>query len=129
MLLRELISELRGYIDVALLDGRLKHLFDEFDQESKLIFVQASLITRVLKFWKLAGRCARARCCVSNYYFSAQLPVGREYSNVTSFSAPPSQRVLRIWSKLDSLARQTLRVFVPGGIGKKDIFEGSKIEK
>lgn len=72
---------------------------------------------------------ARARCCVSNYYFSAQSPVGKEYSNVTSFSALPSQRVLRIWSKLDSLTRQMVRVFVPGGIGKKDIFEGSKIEK
>lgn len=72
---------------------------------------------------------ARARCCVSNYYFSAQSPVGKEYSNVTSFSALPSQRVLRIWSKLDSLTRQMVRAFVPSGIGKKDIFEGSKNEK
>lgn len=61
MLLKELISELRGYIKVALLDGRIKHLFDENNQESKLIFVQASLITRVLEFWKLASGCEKGQ--------------------------------------------------------------------
>ena len=72
---------------------------------------------------------ALARSCVSKYYFLAQSPTGRDYSNVTSFSALPSQRALRIWSKLDSFARQMVRSFKPGGVGKKDIFESSKIEK
>ena len=72
---------------------------------------------------------ARARYCVSNYYFSAQSPTGRDYSNVTSFSALPSHRLLRIWSKLDSLARQMVRSIKPSGIGKQDIYESSEIEK
>lgn len=61
MLLKQLMCELRGYIDVALLDGRIKHLSDDFDQESKLIFVQPSLITRALNFWKLASRCEKGQ--------------------------------------------------------------------
>ena len=72
---------------------------------------------------------ALARYCISNYYFSAQSPTGRDYSNVTSFSALPSHRLLRIWSKLDSLARQMVRSIKPSGIGKQDIYESSEIEK
>ena len=69
------------------------------------------------------------RCCVSNYYFSPQSPTGQDYFNVTSFSALPSQRLLRAWSKFDSYSRGIVRSLVPGGVGKKDIFTSSKIEK
>ena len=71
----------------------------------------------------------QTRYCVSNYYFSPQSPTGKDYFNVTSFSALPSQRLLRVWSKFDSFGRQMIRSFIPRGVGKKDTFRGSKIEK
>ena len=74
-------------------------------------------------------RAPSARCCVSNYYFSAQSPTSRDYFNVTSFSALPSQRFLRGWGRVDSAARQIVRFLIPRGVGKKDLFKGSKIEK
>ena len=69
------------------------------------------------------------RYCVSNYYFSPQSPTGKDYFNVTTFSALPSQRFLRVWSKLDSFARQMIRYVSPKGFGREDVFDSSKIEK
>lgn len=66
----------------------------------------------------------RLRCCVSNYYFSPQSPIGRDYYNVTSFSARPEQRIRRIVAWVDGKTRQAVRWLVPKGLGKKDIFEG-----
>tara|TARA_X000000368_G_scaffold390475_1_gene353722 strand:- start:11414 stop:12220 length:807 start_codon:yes stop_codon:yes gene_type:complete len=63
------------------------------------------------------------RSCVSNYYFSPISPTGNHYSNVTSFSALPDQKFLRLWSKIDAFGRQILRLLIPRGIGKKDTYE------
>ena len=67
----------------------------------------------------------RMRCCVSNYYFSAASPIGRDYFNVTSFSARPEDKALRALAWADSKLRRAVRVLVPSGLGKKDVYKGS----
>lgn len=67
------------------------------------------------------------RKCVSNYYFSTKSPTGKEYFNVTSFSARPEQPVLRLLAAADNGVRQTLRKLVPYGLGKKDVYQGPKV--
>jgi Rps23 Pro-64 3,4-dihydroxylase Tpa1-like proline 4-hydroxylase len=42
------------------------------------------------------------RMCVSNYYFSAESPTGREYHNVTSFIGRPEEPLVRTLLRLDS---------------------------
>lgn len=64
------------------------------------------------------------RKCVSNYYFSRRSPTGREYFNVTAFSAPPSQPLLRLWSSIDSVLRHLVRKVRPEGIGVVDVYDG-----
>lgn len=66
----------------------------------------------------------RLRCCVSNYYFSPRSPTGHAYFNVTSFSARPDQKARRVLAWADSKLRQVIRHFIPGGMGKKDVYEG-----
>lgn len=50
------------------------------------------------------------RCCVSNYYFSSETPVGEknDYYHVTSFNGRPKQKLIRIYCKIDN----TLRSFI-----------------
>lgn len=64
------------------------------------------------------------RCCVSNYYFSAESPTGKPYSNVTSFSARPEQKVRRAVAWVDTRARQGVRKLFPRGLGRKDVYAG-----
>jgi len=66
------------------------------------------------------------RCCVSNYYFSPRSPTGKDYFNVTSFSARPEQPLLRLLAKVDNGLRMAVRAVVPQGLGKKDVYEGPK---
>lgn len=66
----------------------------------------------------------RVRCCVSNYYFSPRSPIGRDYFNVTSFSARPEQKVRRAFAWADSKFRQAVRLVAPSGLGKKDVYQG-----
>ncbi|AXR66174.1 2OG-Fe(II) oxygenase [Leptospira mayottensis] len=62
------------------------------------------------------------RNCVSNYYFSPKSPIGKEYFNVTSFSAPPEQRLKRMLSNIDNQLRNLVRFVKPTGFAKKDIY-------
>jgi Rps23 Pro-64 3,4-dihydroxylase Tpa1-like proline 4-hydroxylase len=62
------------------------------------------------------------RCCVSNYYFSEHSPESKEYFHVTSFSARPNQKIRRIYSKVDALARNTARILFKSGVGKRDVY-------
>lgn len=71
-------------------------------------------------------RVESVRKCVSNYYFSPRSPIGADYFNVTSFSARPEQPFLRLLAGVDNRLRQTLRKLVPHGLGKKDVFQGTK---
>jgi Rps23 Pro-64 3,4-dihydroxylase Tpa1-like proline 4-hydroxylase len=66
----------------------------------------------------------RLRCCVSNYYFSPLSPTGRDYFNVTSFSARPEQKLLRAVAWADNKLRQAIRFIAPSGVAKKDIYQG-----
>jgi Rps23 Pro-64 3,4-dihydroxylase Tpa1-like proline 4-hydroxylase len=69
-------------------------------------------------------RVDRLRCCVSNYYFSPDSPTGVDYRNVTSFSAWPEQRVLRVLAWVDGKVREFVRLLAPAGVGKKDLYRG-----
>ncbi len=64
------------------------------------------------------------RNCVSNYYFSKKSPTGGDYFNVTTFSAPPERRSLRLLSKIDAGVRQLVRMLKPEGIGSVDVYTG-----
>ena len=64
------------------------------------------------------------RRCVSNYYFSPSSPTGANYFNITAFSARPEQKLLRAVTWADSLLRSAVRRVVPGGVGRKDVYEG-----
>ena len=68
----------------------------------------------------------RVRKCVSNYYFSSESPTGENYFNVTSFSARPDQPFRRILARLDNQLRHGIRKIAPAGLGKKDVYKGSK---
>lgn len=64
------------------------------------------------------------RKCVSNYYFSRRSPTGEDYFNITAFSAPPSQPMLRLWSRFDAGLRQFVRRIKPDGLGPVDVYDG-----
>ncbi len=49
-----------------------------------------------------------ARCCVSNYYFSAASPDGSDYYHVTSFMGRPEQPLLRFVNAADNSLRQQI---------------------
>lgn len=66
------------------------------------------------------------RCCISNYYFSPESPVGESYSHVTSFSARPDQKIRRMMSWLDNRVRSGVRMLFPFGLGKDDVYKGRR---
>lgn len=63
------------------------------------------------------------RCCVSNYYFSAESPEDHDYFHVTSFMARPEQPLARMWNSADNLLRSGLRRVVRQGLAKKDFYQ------
>jgi hypothetical protein len=60
----------------------------------------------------------KARCCVSNYYFTKNSPELRDYYHVTSFLGRPDQTAIRIWGRADNLARQCVSVLTGTSRGK-----------
>jgi len=66
----------------------------------------------------------RIRCCVSNYYFSPRSPIGKDYFNITAFSARPEQKLRRAIAWVDATLRQAVRKVVPRGLGRNDVYEG-----
>jgi hypothetical protein len=64
------------------------------------------------------------RCCVSNYYFSTESPIGRPYRHVTSFSARPEQKLRRVVCRIDNRVRQGVRKMFPRGLGRTDVYGG-----
>lgn len=67
---------------------------------------------------------AATRKCVSNYYFSKKSPTGSDYFNITKFSAPLDQPLLRLLSKIDAGVRQFVRILKPYGVGPVDVYTG-----
>jgi Rps23 Pro-64 3,4-dihydroxylase Tpa1-like proline 4-hydroxylase len=68
----------------------------------------------------------KQRVCVSNYYFSADSPIGDPYFNVTSFNGRPNQKIRRMYSYFDGKLRNFIRYLFPKGIGKVDVYHGKK---
>ncbi|PQA86535.1 2OG-Fe(II) oxygenase [Hyphococcus luteus] len=60
-----------------------------------------------------------ARCCVSNYYFSAASPDGADYYHVTSFMGRPEQPFLRFVNAADNMLRQQIASRLKISRGKK----------
>ena len=48
------------------------------------------------------------RCCMSNYFFSAQSPSSSVYYHVTSFLGRPGRPLRRLWGRVDNWLRQTV---------------------
>lgn len=66
----------------------------------------------------------RSRCCVSNYYFSAQPLENHEYFHVTSFRGRPEQPVRDLVLQGDIALRQGIRkVFKKGIVDNKHVYE------
>jgi Rps23 Pro-64 3,4-dihydroxylase Tpa1-like proline 4-hydroxylase len=65
---------------------------------------------------------AGPRCCVSNYYFSAQSPDGTEYFHVTDFSAPPDKPLQRLIARADGRLRRAVRFVKRSGFSRRDYF-------
>lgn len=71
------------------------------------------------------------RCCVSNYYFSAQSPDGSEYFHVTSFTGRPGQIAKRAIAPIDNGARGFVAKILGTGSGKDQMnqFPSETIDK
>lgn len=116
----------------SLLDGGHLELWDTAVRRNVVVesrFNRLALMETTPTSWHSVCAVTRpdgVRRCVSNYYFSPLSPTGRDYFNVTSFSARPEQPSRRLLAKADGLLRQGIRKLVPGGIGKKDVYEGPK---
>lgn len=64
------------------------------------------------------------RKCVSNYYFSARLPIGENYFNITESSVPPKHLLFRLWRAAYAGLRQFMRKIKPEGLGPEDVYQG-----
>lgn len=63
------------------------------------------------------------RCCVSNYYFSPDSPLGYDYYHVTSFHGRPEEPFKRIICQVDNFLRSGIRKVIKSGLGKKDVYQ------
>lgn len=59
------------------------------------------------------------RCCVSNYYFSAESPDELDYFHVTSFSGRPEEPGKRLLGYFDNRLRNTVSKALGTGRGRK----------
>jgi Rps23 Pro-64 3,4-dihydroxylase Tpa1-like proline 4-hydroxylase len=60
----------------------------------------------------------RARCCVSNYYFSKYSPYGSSYFHVTSFTGRPKEHFRRAYGLIDNGIRNLVSSLLGIGRGK-----------
>jgi Rps23 Pro-64 3,4-dihydroxylase Tpa1-like proline 4-hydroxylase len=117
--------------DWSLENGGNLELWDGFVQKNVTIvsrFNRLAIMETTPSSWHSVCevRVEGVRKCISNYYFSPRSPNGVDYFNVTSFSARPEQPFLRLLAGVDNRLRQTIRKVVPYGLGKKDVFVGTK---
>lgn len=79
-------------------------------QEIPSLFNRLVIMETGRRSWHSVNRVAvdAARCCVSNYYFSAASPDGGEYYHVTSFMGRPEQPLLRFVNAADNMLRQQI---------------------
>ena len=69
-----------------------------------------------------AVRVDRPRCCVSNYYFSPDLPEGHEHFHIPRLYCADGTKVRRVVAAVDSHARAAVRKLIRLGLGKQDIY-------
>ncbi|MBL4284411.1 2OG-Fe(II) oxygenase [Vibrio fluvialis] len=67
------------------------------------------------------NRVSKARCCVSNYYFSQNSPSGNDYFHITAFMGRPEEKLKRITSFFDNSLRQTIAQLTKTGRGKGQV--------
>ena len=58
------------------------------------------------------------RCCVSNYYFTKESPLGKDYYHVTSFTGRPGQTWQRLYGSVDNFMRQKIATIFKLNRGK-----------
>lgn len=111
----------------SLADGGHLQLWDP--KVRKSVAVPSSFNTLVLmetnrQSWHSVGTVIGSgpRCCVSNYYFSAQSPDGSEYFHVTDFSAPPDKPLQRLLARADGRLRTAARFVRRSGFSRRDYF-------
>ncbi|MFJ2712447.1 2OG-Fe(II) oxygenase [Pseudomonas sp. NPDC087346] len=76
--------------------------------------------TNKLSWHSVSGvRVETARCCVSNYYFSATSPDDHEYFHVTSFSGRPEETGRRLLGIVDNSLRNVISKVLRVGRGTK----------
>ncbi len=66
------------------------------------------------------------RCCISNYYFSAEPAESQEYFHVTSFRGRPEQKLRDLVLRGDIALRMGVRKLFPKGIVKNKHFYDKK---
>ena len=68
------------------------------------------------------------RCCISNYYFTEEIPKERkkDYFHVTSFTGRPSENFRRLYGSIDNVLRNTISRVLRFGRGKKLINKREK---
>ncbi len=62
-----------------------------------------------------------SRCCVSNYYFTIDSPLEKDYYHVTSFYGRPGQTWQRLYGSLDNFMRQQIATTFKITRGKKQV--------
>jgi Rps23 Pro-64 3,4-dihydroxylase Tpa1-like proline 4-hydroxylase len=60
-----------------------------------------------------------SRCCVSNYYFTKESPLKKDYYHVTSFTGRPDQTWQRLYGSVDNYMRQKVATFFKVSRGRK----------
>ncbi|HXG63898.1 MAG TPA: 2OG-Fe(II) oxygenase [Blastocatellia bacterium] len=91
--------------NLELWDSRVRRAYPILSRFNRLVVMETHASS-----WHSVNRVLvdAPRLCVSNYYFSSRPPGGKSYSNMTTFTGRPEERVKRIILNLDGLARNAL---------------------
>lgn len=112
--------------DWALADGGNFELWDDARRVPKTLVSTANRLV-VMETNKTSWhsvspvRADRARCCVSNYYFSDVSPDTTEYFHVTSYSGRPGETVKQVVGMVDNALRNVVSKTLKIGRGRNRI--------
>lgn len=110
--------ELDNGANFELWDERVKNATTIVSKYNRLVLMETHS-----KSWHSVSRnrVSKARCCVSNYYFSQSSPSGKDYFHITAFMGRPEEKLKRITSCFDNLLRQTVAQLTKTGRGKGQV--------
>ena len=102
-------------------DGGNLELWDQKVRHPKTIpasFNRLILIETHTDSWHSVSRVTSdtTRCCVSNYYFSENSPIGRDYFQITRFTGWPKERWRCAMLRVDGILRMGIRRIFPEGL-------------